>query len=289
MSPWEEIKDTPLAFGITAGLAGLALGPLPFLVSFRRLLPLQRLRTGNWTGAVVFFTVLLFYLAAPIAISLLDSVGFYDALFDDAPPILRLALWASPLTFLLFLANLFLILFLSSRTHPSDLGLSGTRWPQNCILGYVGFLIVTPLILGLNLCVHLVFWALDFAPNVHPLVELGQKPLTIVEWGLILFQVAVAAPIMEEVVFRGVVQGWLPRASFLSNAGRKQKAMLAVVGSSLFWALSHSSWPDPIPLFFLGLGIGFLAYRTQNLLPGIILHALFNTVAFLEMILPKFV
>ena len=38
-------------------------------------------------------------------------------------------------------------------------------------------------------------------------------------------------------------------------------------------------WPTPIPLFALGLSLGYLAYRTQSLVAPVVLHGLFNAVA----------
>ena len=54
-----------------------------------------------------------------------------------------------------------------------------------------------------------------------------------------------------------------------------------IYATVLLFGMVHAlvSWLTPIPLFFLGLGLGFLAYRTQSLLGPIIFHSLFNAVA----------
>ena len=68
----------------------------------------------------------------------------------------------------------------------------------------------------------------------------------------------------------------------------EQKNMvLPIYGSAMVFAISHSTWPTPIPLFFLGIGLGYLAYRTQNLMPGIIAHGLFNAVTCLTLVLQQ--
>jgi len=42
----------------------------------------------------------------------------------------------------------------------------------------------------------------------------------------------------------------------------------------------HSSvWPSPIPLFVLGLGLGWLAMRTRGVFVPVIVHGLFNAVS----------
>jgi hypothetical protein len=52
-----------------------------------------------------------------------------------------------------------------------------------------------------------------------------------------------------------------------------------IYGTSALFAAFHSSiWPSPIPLFVLALALGWLAYRTQSLIPSMVLHGLFNAV-----------
>ena len=54
-------------------------------------------------------------------------------------------------------------------------------------------------------------------------------------------------------------------------------AMLPILGSSLVFALMHySHGPDPIPLFLLSLGIGYVYQRTHRILPCILIHMLLN-------------
>ena len=54
----------------------------------------------------------------------------------------------------------------------------------------------------------------------------------------------------------------------------------SVYVSAAFFGLVHSGvWPSPIPLFFLGLGLGWLAVRTRGVLVPIVVHGLFNAVS----------
>jgi hypothetical protein len=52
-----------------------------------------------------------------------------------------------------------------------------------------------------------------------------------------------------------------------------------LANASLFAAVHSSVWPSPIPLFFLGLGLAWLALRTQSIIPSIVVHVLFNGIA----------
>jgi hypothetical protein len=60
----------------------------------------------------------------------------------------------------------------------------------------------------------------------------------------------------------------------------------AVYGTALLFAAFHSSvWPTPVALFLLGLGLGWLAERTQSLVAPMVVHGLFNAVACVMLLL----
>jgi len=59
----------------------------------------------------------------------------------------------------------------------------------------------------------------------------------------------------------------------------------AIYASSLLFAVAHTAvWPSPVSLFILGLGLGWLAYRSQSVVPTICVHALFNFVGLWSMV-----
>ena len=61
--------------------------------------------------------------------------------------------------------------------------------------------------------------------------------------------------------------------------------VLSVYGSAMLWSMMHyEAWPAPIPLFLLGLALGWLALRTQSLIGPMVLHSLFNGVACVQLL-----
>jgi membrane protease YdiL (CAAX protease family) len=74
----------------------------------------------------------------------------------------------------------------------------------------------------------------------------------------------------------------LPR---LTGNVREVRAIYAT--ALLFGAFHAAVWPSPIALFVLGLGLGWLAWRTQSLTGPIFVHALFNAVASAVLLLSK--
>jgi membrane protease YdiL (CAAX protease family) len=274
--------------------------------------------------------------------------------------------------------------------RPEHLGLTTSRWDANLLVGYLGWLVLTPPVL-----LFYFFLTLWIKPEPHPLQTLAAEEPTIAEWVLLVLQAVLIAPVLEELLFRGLVQRWLRQATMLGHFGvalaslalvvpvasnlvkdwrdildldvllepstfwlvatfvlfglgllpayvlladqavrsmdanwppsnsasittfpREPEAddgsftaspsassseaflqmeldkkmplhavpalsdLVAIYGSAVLFASFHASvWPSPIPLFVLGLGLGWLAYRTQSLVAPIVAHALFNAVA----------
>ena len=86
--------------------------------------------------------------------------------------------------------------------------------------------------------------------------------------------VAVAAPIVEEIFFRGL---------FLRSAERRFGVTAGVIVTSAVFALLHipqradlGFFPAFVPLFFLGVLLGALAAATRRLGPSIVAHMTIN-------------
>jgi len=115
-------------------------------------------------------------------------------------------------------------------------------------------------------------------PYRHAIVDFLKAHHDVSSVALVVFAAVVAAPIAEEFLFRRVLQGWLERR--LDGGAIRGGGGLAVGLSSLAFALAHVgqglAW---VPLFFFGLVVGHLARQTGSIVPGVILHALFNAVS----------
>jgi membrane protease YdiL (CAAX protease family) len=96
---------------------------------------------------------------------------------------------------------------------------------------------------------------------------------------LALIGVAVVAPLVEEVLFRGVVFEWM----------RGRVALpVAVVGSAAVFAAAHvlyRQWTLLPPIFAIGCVLALLYHYSRSLWPGIAVHASINTVATLALLL----
>ena len=90
-------------------------------------------------------------------------------------------------------------------------------------------------------------------------------------WGGI-FRVVILAPVVEELLFRGVI---------FSGFQRNYHAFWAIFLSALLFALFHLNPWQFGPTFLLGLILGWVRLRTGSLLAAIFTHALHNGMIFL--------
>jgi sodium transport system permease protein len=87
--------------------------------------------------------------------------------------------------------------------------------------------------------------------------------------------VGVLPAVCEEACFRGVV---------LSGLARSGSRILAVVGSALAFGLFHFNPYHVIAATALGLVLGYVAYESRSLLPGVLMHFVNNA---LQMVLAR--
>jgi membrane protease YdiL (CAAX protease family) len=59
------------------------------------------------------------------------------------------------------------------------------------------------------------------------------------------------------------------------------RTVVSIYATAALFAAAHSRvWPSPVPLFVLGIALGYLATRTNRIAACVVLHGLFNAVSF---------
>ena len=187
-----------------------------------------------WSGFDVFgaFLILAPVLLPVLVLQLLTEGGFFQAVYGpdfpmprakDVPPerleeanMLR-SLWAGFFALPLQIGLLWFVLrALYSTWKPEFVGrgsFAGKVW-----LAVLAWLVLTPVVLFLNAAVNVLSEQLGVPPDKHPLTKFGASAT--LEQALFLFRACVAAPIVEEVFFRGVLLAWcVGRTSALGGAG----------------------------------------------------------------------
>lgn len=123
-----------------------------------------------------------------------------------------------------------------------------------CAFCAVGFFVVVQLALALLPAV----WMTDYNDHMELLLSDGLIPA---------LSITVAAPLAEELMFRGVIQTRLERA---------MPVWAAVVLQAVLFGVVHGTPIQMAYAFLLGVAFGFLRSRTGSILPGVAAHAAFN-------------
>lgn len=133
---------------------------------------------------------------------------------------------------------------------------------------------VIPLTLGMMLWMNYLMELLDL-PDLTAGMFLQMKDNVL---GVV--SIALVAPVVEEMLFRGAIEGHL-----LRRWGNPKRAIGI---SALIFGLIHLN-PAQIPYaFVLGLLLGWLYYRTGSIVPGIVLHLVNNGISVaLMLVLPN--
>lgn len=126
---------------------------------------------------------------------------------------------------------------------------------------------------GLTWLIHMVYMMiiiyLGITPAENELVELLQKPTLLIFLSNV-FLIAVAAPFIEETLFRGLLFGSL-RTYF--------GCWSAIIISAAIFSALHFELVGFFPRFILGIGLGYLYVKYDSIYPSIGLHALNNLLA----------
>ncbi len=239
-------------------------------VSAEEIVPWSVARVAGYSTlvAVVFF-------AAQIAAMF---VVLASRLVND--PDLDIDQWAAELEsdgFLLSLASVFsallcvpLVKFLVGRREADAwaflrIGATDARSVLAWILTLVAFVVVSD---SLNLAMG--------RPIVH---EFMKEAYSSAHPALLFVALVFAAPVSEEIFFRGFVLGGLESSGV--------STLFAAVISSFAWAALHSQYEllDLATVFLLGLLLAAARTRTGSLIPCLAMHSLTNAIAFAETVI----
>ena len=80
--------------------------------------------------------------------------------------------------------------------------------------------------------------------------------------------------VLEEIYFRGALQGIM----------RPSGSSVAIFAPALLFALLHLDLAQSITALVCGIFLGWLVERSGSILPGMLLHFINNTLAFLSYI-----
>lgn len=218
--------------------------------------------TGRWTAPFVLGWFFVIEVCNEVLGSIQLTVGSLIYYLEDLSDTASTLLWTLPVLCSQGYGALFLSLALFARPwHAFKAFRMSGPVPWAAILGMLAFLS------GLHM---LVSSFVDLEEVVDPADILILADVGLLEFGFIFLSGCVAAPLFEEFVYRGVL--------FLGLRGRIGNVGALVLSSAIF-AVAHSQydWQGVLSVGVFGACCGVLAWRTGSILPGIILHSIYNS------------
>ena len=158
------------------------------------------------------------------------------------------------------------------RPLPSEWFRLKITAPQWLLWGFGGYFAAVPLVLIVSIISQRF---LQGQGGGNPLLPILTDSQNILPKFLLWTTLAIAAPFFEEYLFRGFLLPSLTK--FMPVWG-------AIALSGFMFALAHLNIADIIPLSVLGMVMGFVYWRSGNLLSSMLLHCLWNSGSFFALI-----
>jgi sodium transport system permease protein len=132
--------------------------------------------------------------------------------------------------------------------------------------------------IGLGICMHPSYMLLS--NGIQQLYQIGEETQLVLQhfqslvtaqplWAILLLMALLPA-ICEELAFRGFIFGGL-----LHDRG----VLRAIVISALFFGFTHTVLQQSISASFMGLVLGYIAWRTGGVVCTMVVHAINNTLS----------
>jgi len=196
-------------------------------------------------------------------------------------------------------------------------GISLTSLPKGITLGILGWFIIIPWMLLISDLIARLLKSYGLELTTHSTLIALREPMPLPTKIIIILTAAIAAPIVEELLFRGVIQTALIQRFFglsLGATGLRSsqtraapntasppstpiildyesvpltpsrhspspaQRWIAILLTSFLFAAIHGMIDQFLVLFTLSLALGYIYERTGNLWAPISLHATFNTI-----------
>ena len=158
---------------------------------------------------------------------------------------------------------------------PADMEWFQADWRQRSWIGWGlgGFLVALPIVIAVSL-VNQLFWQGQGGNN--PVLSMALDSQDALALAILVITATIAAPLFEEILFRGFL---------LPSLTRYVPVWGAIAISSLLFACAHLNLSEVLPLATLGMILGVVYTRSRNLLAPILLHSLWNSNAMLNLVI----
>ncbi len=235
----------------------------------------RRIRsTSNSVCLTALAGIFLLFLLPIISLIFLRSMGFVTRTnkFDGLPPVLYYIV--SSFNYLIAMAVPALLYF-SAEHVPISEGVPFHKVKTSDLWLFVA--------LGCFVCLLANFPA-DWVAKIQqyfgfsgslPSPPLNNDPAVLVLYAI---NIAVVPPLVEELMYRGVILQSL----------RRFGDGFAVLVSAILFGLYHGNFIQMVFAFFCGLAMGYVVVRTDSLLPSILIHFINNGISVMTDLITRY-
>jgi len=203
---------------------------------------------------------LIYLIFFGLVISSLRVTGTGDPKLDPANLITSIG-------FQFFLAGIAVLLVVTRVSPAQWLGLRWKSWPWVFAIAPIAVFAMWTFFAALEASGYMKWMESLGVESVQDTVKLLQTSTDPAVLGLMAFAAVVAAPVCEEIVFRGY---------FYAAAKRFAGPWVAGIFSALVFASAHGSLSALLPLFVFGCLLVFLYEKTGSIWAPIAVHFCFN-------------
>ncbi|MBW4581591.1 MAG: CPBP family intramembrane metalloprotease [Tildeniella nuda ZEHNDER 1965/U140] len=224
--------------------------------------------TVPWDGEIVWQVLIFgFFLVGQILLPLVLGILQQASGFNPAGLSERARAFYILANYLLLAAGGLMVLYVSIRAFlPLPEGWFQVKLRSRWVLwGIGGYFAALPLVILISLLNQKIWQGQGGSNPILPIALEGKDQ---VAFAIFCVTAAIAAPIFEEILFRGFL---------LPSLTRYMPVWGAITLSSFIFALAHLSLSEVLPLMVLGMVLGFVYSRSRNLLSSMLLHSLWNS------------
>lgn len=131
--------------------------------------------------------------------------------------------------------------------------------------GLGGYFVALPLVILVSVINQKLWHGQGGSNPILPIALEGRDSIALT---IFFLTASVAAPVFEEIMFRGFL---------LPSLTRYMPVWAAISVSGFLFAVAHLSLSEVLPLMTLGILLGFVYTRSRNLLAPMLLHSLWNS------------
>jgi len=216
----------------------------------------------NWEIIWQVFILGFFFIGQLLLPTLFHLLGVNPSNYD-----VRMKAFYVLASYLLMASGGLLVLYFSLKPFfPLPQDWFSFKWRLSWIpWGLGGYFVALPLVILVSF-LNQKLWQGQGGSN--PILSLALEGQDNVALFLFCVTACVAAPMFEEIFFRGFLLPSLTR--YLPVWG-------AIIASGFLFALAHLSFSEVLPLATLGIVLGIVYTRSRNLLSSMLLHSLWNS------------